>query len=290
MYDKEFYWRDFNKEISIRLNNLLKQLHLTYEKRNDCIYNIKDNINKYIEANINISCIENIDNRNKIYFNKKQELLVGLKLISYIRSYNYIVYEKLDKLDNEIETLAGIKNSPPELYTYIQDELNHEICKTLCKGNNYSFGGQVGYINVFFFQFPSGKINTALNWGETIKLKKKLLENGIALQTKDNPNGRAYKIYCEYDWWVHAQFKKIKGKLPQVDYYNFRFGYTKNKVLNGIHLTAKSPKEQYGRSFENIIDDRSLNSLNKILAVCVNYPNLRLDLYRNNVNNTQRKK
>ena len=99
MVDNEYYWRDFVKEVQIQLNSLIKQLHLAYERRNDCIYNIKDNLAKYQEAGVDVSVVFDIDNRSKIYFNKKQDTLLGTKLMSYIRSYNYLVYERLDGLN-----------------------------------------------------------------------------------------------------------------------------------------------------------------------------------------------
>ena len=115
MVDNEYYWRDFVKEVQIQLNSLIKQLHLAYERRNDCIYNIKDNLAKYQEAGVDVSVVFDIDNRSKIYFNKKQDTLLGTKLMSYIRSYNYLVYERLDKLDDDIETLAALKELPSEM-------------------------------------------------------------------------------------------------------------------------------------------------------------------------------
>ena len=78
-------------EVQIQLNSLIKQLHLAYERRNDCIYNIKDNLAKYQEAGVDVSVVFDIDNRSKIYFNKKQDALLGTKLMSYIRSYNYLL-------------------------------------------------------------------------------------------------------------------------------------------------------------------------------------------------------
>ena len=80
MVDNEYYWRDFVKEVQIQLNSLIKQLHLAYERRNDCIYNIKDNLAKYQEAGVDVSVVFDIDNRSKIYFNKKQDALLGTKL------------------------------------------------------------------------------------------------------------------------------------------------------------------------------------------------------------------
>lgn len=78
MVDNEYYWRDFVKEVQIQLNSLIKQLHLAYERRNDCIYNIKDNLAKYQEAGVDVSVVFDIDNRNKIYFNKNKMLYLVL--------------------------------------------------------------------------------------------------------------------------------------------------------------------------------------------------------------------
>lgn len=286
MLDNEFYWRDFIHEINIRLNNLIKQLHLAYEKRNDCIYNIIDNISSYQKVGINISVISDIDNRNKIYFNKKHEAQLGIKLISYIRTYNYLVYEKLEKLDHEIETLAAIKEMPMELYTYIQEALNHEISNSICRGNNYSFGSQVGYIYVYFRKLSPESISKILNWGETMKLKNTLLENGISIKTVDNPNGVPYKIYYEYDWFIHAVYHKTKGRIKQSSYYKFKFGYTPSlydRRKSRVKVYGKAPKDLAGRTIDEILNDRRLNALNKILAICVNFPNMPTKLYKNNI-------
>ena len=61
MVDNEYYWRDFVKEVQIQLNSLIKQLHLAYERRNDCIYNIKDNLAKYQEAGVDVSVVFDIE-------------------------------------------------------------------------------------------------------------------------------------------------------------------------------------------------------------------------------------
>lgn len=172
MVDNEYYWRDFVKEVQIQLNSLIKQLHLAYERRNDCIYNIKDNLAKYQEAGVDVSVVFDIDNRSKIYFNKKQDVLLGTKLMSYIRSYNYLVYERLDKLDDDIETLAALKELPSEMYTYMQDEVNNEIANLLCKGNNYSFGSSVGYVYVYYKKTMPGDVCSVVDWGATKDLKR----------------------------------------------------------------------------------------------------------------------
>ena len=71
MVDNEYYWRDFVKEVQIQLNSLIKQLHLAYERRNDCIYNIKDNLAKYQEAGVDVSVVivvRFILIRNKMFY------------------------------------------------------------------------------------------------------------------------------------------------------------------------------------------------------------------------------
>lgn len=283
MRDVEFYWRDFRREIDIQLNALIKQLHLAYEKRNDCIYNIKDNLVKYQAVGMDVSIVFDIDNRSKIYFNKKQDVALGTKLMSYIRSYNYIVYEKLDKLDNEIETLAGIKELPLEMYHYIQDEVNHEIANLICRGNRYSFGSQVGYVYVFYRKQMAGDICSVVNWGATMQLRKNLLAQNIAIRTPDNPKGVPYFIYFDYDWTIRAVYTRIKGRIPQSVYYKFRFGYTPAIYKKGVKLDDRTPAGIKNVSIDEILANKKLNCFNKILAICANHPNDAVKLYRNNI-------
>lgn len=87
MIDKEFYWRDFLEEVNIELKKSLASLHFAYEKRNDAIFHINDNANKYKDVGINISNIYDCDNTSKIYYNKQQELKLNVRLISYINYF-----------------------------------------------------------------------------------------------------------------------------------------------------------------------------------------------------------
>ena len=241
MVDNEYKWTEILKEYKIQLNSLIKQLHLAYERRNDCIYNIKDNLAKYQEAGVDVSVVFDIDNRSKIYFNKKQDALLGTKLMSYIRSYNYLVYERLDKLDDDIETLAALKELPSEMYTYMQDEVNIEIANLLCKGNYYSFGSSVGYVYVYYKKTMPGDVCSVVDWGATKDLKKKLLEQGINIRTADNPNGIPYCIYYDYDWGIKAVYHKVKGRIPQSLYYKFKFGHTSSAYENGEKTIDRTP-------------------------------------------------
>lgn len=283
MVDNEYYWRDFVKEVQIQLNSLIKQLHLAYERRNDCIYNIKDNLVKYQEAGVDVSVVFDIDNRSKIYFNKKQDALLGTKLMSYIRSYNYLVYERLDKLDDDIETLAALKELPSEIYTYMQDEVNNEIANLLCKGNNYSFGSSVGYVYVYYKKTMPGDVCSVVDWGATKDLKKKLLEQGINIRTADNPNGIPYFIYYDYDWCIKAVYHKVKGRIPQSVYYKFKFGHTSSAYENGEKTIDRTPFAMKGKTVDEIATNRRLNCFNKILAICFNHPDEAIKLYRNNL-------
>lgn len=286
MTDREFYWRDFLYEVHLKLCNLVNQLHNAYEKRNDFIYYIKANINEYNKVGIDVSVVLDIDNRNKIYFNKKQEDKLSTKLISYLKSYNYIVYEKLDKLDNEIRILSTIKEIPREMYTLFQSSLNFEIGNSLVKGNNYSFGGQVGYVYAYFHKLAPGVIPNNLNWGETMKLKKRLLEQGIAIKTPTNPNGVPYRVYYDFDWFIHARFHKLKNRIKQASYYKFKFAYSSSCYAKYTNKKtyAKGPKDFSGKTFEEILNNRRISPLNKILAICVNLQDLPAKLYKNNLN------
>lgn len=280
--DWEFYWREFINEVNIELNTKLKLLHLAYERRNDCIYNIKDNIEIYTKNGIDVSRIFDIDNRDKIYINKKQEKNIGIKLTSFIRSYNYIVYDKLRELDDNIEWLAAIKDLPREIYGYMRDGLNFEIQKHICKGNNYSFGSIIGYIRAYFYEIPSNKINSHINWGDTMKLRQKLLDAGIAIKTKDNPNGTPYIVYADWDWWIRAQYRKLKNSIKETRYYKFKF-YYHGSCRTKTHYYEKSPKVIRTNNMNELIDNLSLPCLNKLLCICINFPDERTKIFKNNV-------
>lgn len=282
--EKEFYWRDFLEEVDIEISKCIASLHFAYEKRNDAIFHIQDYKDVYIQAGINIDRIYDIDNENKIHFNNKQADIIGVKIMSYIRSYNYLVYERIPELNNRITTFSKIRHMPTPMYTYLQEEVNYNIQKHIVKGNYYSFGSKIGFIYPYVHKFPKNSICKYIDWKESKKLKKLLEERGLAIMTPDNPKGIQWKVLATYPFCVKACYKRRKGRIPESRYYKFRFGYTPGMPYKDKPRPKVRPSDLKGITFDEILDNRQMNCFNKILGVVVNIPDLRYSLYKNNVN------
>lgn len=275
MYEREFYWRDFSKAVNIELSNKLKLLHVLYEKRNDAIFNIKDNIEEYNKIGIDVSKIFDLNNGDKIIIGRKKGKGISVRLYTYLSSYNYLIYERIPEIQSDIKALAAVKNCPREMYMYFQDALNFEIQRHIIDGYSYSFSPAVGYVRAIFFKIPPEKMLNHINWGDTMALRKKLLDAGIAIRTKDNPNGTPYIIYADWDWWIRAQYHKNKGRIQESRYYKFRFGYVKNNVPPEKRKIDKSPKTYRTNNINDIIYNDKLSLENKLLMICVNFPDKR---------------
>lgn len=288
MLSREFYYRDFLKEVNQRLEEYIVQLHYIYEKRNDWIIKIDQHKDKYKEVGIDINPIYNIDNTIKIFYNKKQRDKLNKLLISYINSYNYCIYSKIPLLNDKIEALAAVRNVLKQLYSVIQYELNFEISKLLLKGNNYSFGGKIGYIYIYIQNLDRNPNVRIVDKKETIKLYNLLKENGIPIKTKDNPDGKPFKIYLPYRDIPRCKFRIGKTRIDNALFYKFHLDYiyTYDNPPRSIakNYKSKRPTELTNRTFNELVEDRDLAIYNKLLAISLHLGDLKYNIYHNNKN------
>lgn len=277
--DRDFYWNDFNKEVIIRLNNNIKYLHMAFDKRNDCIYNITENKDKYEKYGVNISHIYTLDNRLKIYISRKQKAALGVKLCSYITSYNYLVYEKIPLLEKSIKVLNAIRDYPRDMYNTLQSGLTHEIAKHLLKGNHYSFGHNLGSIRIWIKKFDKDELIERINWFKSFGFRNELIKKGYTPKSKDNPEGVEWRIHHTKDSVAFIKFKLSYKPCINAKYYKFDLGYSHEMCKNTHAKACKSVTALKDKSFQEILDDRNLNCMNKLAAICSNFGNLKYELY-----------
>lgn len=277
--DQDFYWNDFNKEVNIKLSNAIKYLHIAFDRRNDCIYNIKDFEIRYKQVGIDLSNIDILNNRSKIYYNKKQKEALGVKLCSYINSYNYLVYEKIPLLEQEIKTLNAIRNYPRDLYRRLQLSLNHEIAKHILKGNIYSFGGTIGSIRIYIKDIPKERRLKRINWCQSFGFYNKLIKDGYTPKTKANPDGIEWHIHSISDNVAFVRFKPSRKPCINAKYYKFHLGYSHEMCPSEDKKAIKGVKALKNKTFNEILDMRGLNSMNKLSAICSNFDDLKRELY-----------
>lgn len=274
--DKEFYYRDFKQAVAIKLNDLIKQLHLAYQKRNDHIVNIKDNIKHYNNAKLDVSPIFEIDPSDRININKSGYHKLSIKLRSYIASYNYLVYEKIPNLKKSIQTFAAVHNCTREFYSPFSKYITHEIARHLLKGNAYSLGEKIGYLKVYIQKFDN-PYHGLYNLKESYALRKKLIDAGVDVQSDTNPNGIKWKVFLDQDWWCRARFRTYKNSVLNSKNYRFRWGWTADVGYNN------TPNYHQDDTYEEILNNYSMNFLNKLLTICFNFPDLKWELYQNNL-------
>lgn len=275
--DKEFYYRDFIYSAAVKLNDALKQLHLAYQKRNDYIIDMKDNAKYYQAIGIDLTPIYDINPMTRININKKNYNKLSAKLRGKISSYNYIVYEKIPLIKRTIHTYSAIHECSKEFYTPIWKYLTQEIAKQLLRGNAYSFGEQIGYIKVYITKFDS-PLQAPCIQPSSWKLRQKLIESGATVKSKDNPNGAKWQIRRLCDWWIKARYRRYHKSIINSKYYRFKWGWTSDVGYEN------TPNYHEKDSFDEIINNSSMNFLNKLLTICFNFPDLKWEIYQNNIN------
>ena len=273
--DKEFYYRDFKQAVAIKLNDLIKQLHLAYQKRNDNIIEIKDNIAKYNAVHLDVSQVFEIDPSERINTNKSGYNKLPIKYRSYIASYNYLVYEKIPNLQRNIQTYAAVHNCTREFYSPFIQYITRDISKQLLKGNSYSFGEKIGYIKVFiqYFANPLKGLHDRL---ASLKVRQNLIKNGLIPKGRENPDGARWKVYSLGDWWMRARYRTTNKSVVNSKSYKFKWGWT-CELGRG-----NTPSYHQDDEFDEIIENKTMNFLNKLLTICFNFPLLKWDLYENN--------
>lgn len=294
-YPVDFYHHDFIKKIHLLLDEAIKKLHIAYERRNDFKFNIIDNIEYYKKAGVKIDIVLDENNTNKIYVSKSQESRLGTKLMNYIRSYNYLIYTKIPKLQSDIEAYASVREAPHTFYTYFRNAINVEINKIIAKGLNQSFGANVGYVYVHYHKIMPGQVFKYIDWFATNKLKKRLLEQNIVVKSKDNPEGVPFLVYKTKDFYITARYRRVANCVDNAKFYKFKFlfnnGFKKpclvmtpdGEVVQDVMLRDYRPFRFANVPINEIINNRRLPLFNKILAICVNYPKEAEKMYHNNL-------
>lgn len=116
----------------------------------------------------------------------------------------------------------------------IEDPLDYSIFRDICElfniyamdeiieGKTLNMGSYLSTLSVIRIQRNYN--NPSVNWGETNKLKKELLEEGYTendLYSKDNPDGIKYFIYHTDDWYCRFYWNKKYCKVRNKSVYSF---------------------------------------------------------------------
>ena len=289
MATREFHYKYFIKRVNQLLSDYIVQLHYAYEKRNDWAILIIKNSDIYKKAGIDINPVYDSNNTMKIFYTNKHSSKINRLYISYINSYNYLIYCKIPQLDEKIEALASRRGCYKFLYTTIQREINFYIGKHLLKGNNYSFGSRLGYIYIYILCLKGTSTFRPIDKKATLEMIKLYKENGITVKDKDNPDGKSPIVRLPYDDIPKCVFRPGVKKCENASFYKFHLNYTYTYINvpgQRSNYINQKPVNLNNRTFKELVDDRKISIYNKLLAISIHLGDLKYNIYHNNKTNT----
>lgn len=194
------------------------------------------------------------------------EDLIKNYILAYCRAK-----QRLNNLDDYINKMKRYK-LPIRIFKYIIKSHNIQIAKKLLTGYVYTVGHGVGQIYIKkirrIFRIYGKEATKNIDWGETNKLKKKLIEEGVDIYTKDNPSGEQYLVHYTTDymywfWWDKGQ-KVITN--------SFLYTFTPTNFINTpersqIHFVENAKNK------EEIINTKDLGNRDKLYCLIRFDPN-----------------
>ena len=261
---REDYRCDFNSILNLKLDNLIKNLHITYESIYEFYTLIDKHKQYYIDNDIDINSIYNPLVLKKINVEKDKISKLDILKYNFIKSYNYLISEKVRHLEKQIKLINTFRNIPYELFVHLQDEYNIEVINSLLKGDTYSLGNNLGTI---FIKNVNRNFNKrlAVNWDETNKIKNSLIKKGLPLYSINNTSGNKYMVYHTDDGYCFFFWRQSVCKIINKDYY--RLTITKNA---NVKFDINKFKNE-----SDILNNRSLGGFDKLIFLQRLNPNIK---------------
>ncbi len=169
-------------------------------------------------------------------------------LKSYILAYSRA---KL-KLSNLYKVLSDVQSSYTSLrlYRFIIKSYNKKVAHRVLEGQVHTFGSTVGQLYIKrirrIFTVHGKEATRGIDWGETKKLRAKLIEDNIPIYSKDNPNGEKYLVYYSGDYLYWFWWDKAQSRIPNLQLYTFtptNFINTEDRSQLAFTKKAKSKKD-----------------------------------------------
>ncbi len=221
------------------------------------------------EAGLNIN-LTNLE--SKISYTDKQINKVEIKVVtvdqnlikSYIKALckakrNLAVYkDNLDKLNSYF--------IPFRIYSYILKEYNKKISHRMLLGYSLDVGANVGQIVIKkirrIFNVGGKEATKNIDFGETKKLRKRLLDSGVEIFSKDNPKGQKYLVYYTSDYFYWYYWNRGNCQIPNCFLYTFTpTNFINTKSRSQIEFTNNAKNK------EDIIETDLLGNRDKLYCL-----------------------
>lgn len=229
--DRYDFHRDFIKYNKERLVKLYNSLHVTYNDR----YEAFNRINEYKPLleylGVNYEAIKRMTEddsyKKRVLYPKVTDKLPS-EIIKDIYTIISINSNRLPAIQKEIKIVSILIDIPREAYFKLQYSFNREIANSIIRGGVYSFGSNLSKLCINFIKRTADS-KPIVDWGESIKLKNRLIQQGITPKTKNNPNGVNWLLYYTNDGYCFWKWNKRKCVVHNKKLYKFRAIATNNE-------------------------------------------------------------
>lgn len=137
-----------------------------------------------------------------------------------------------------------LKKIPYWMFSTIIYRNNKKLVKRVIFGETYNLGNYLGYVKIK--KIKANRKKQSVDWGESMKYKKELLDKGEPLYNKkNNPTGKKWLVYFDsrfyLRWaWVKKHACRVKNKFV----YSFTPANNKSRTAQDNDLTKLGPKGQ----------------------------------------------
>lgn len=227
--DRYDFHKEFIKGNKIRLVELFNELHTSYEIRKSLYNTINEYEKLFTVVGTDFSYFKDVlDGRFRLILTHKVRSILPDNLVKTVDSFVHISIRKIPTLKNEIKITGLLCNIPEQLFFKMQYSFNREVANSILRGGAYYFGKG---LDKLFIQYVKRRPNAkpCVDWGESNKLRAKLIKLGYAVRTKDNQEGAKWLLFRTDDGYCFWNWCRRYSSIPNKKLYKFRAIATNNE-------------------------------------------------------------
>lgn len=274
--DKQDFYEDFKMIHLLKLDELVKELHIAYLTRNRIYSILLANEDAISSSNINFNIFVDIVEKGIHHAKVDVKKLnmgdpIKTKVISAnIYSFFYIVNSRIPALIKQIEFVQMMATMPKLVYFKFQEVINWNISNFILKGDYYNFGKTLGTIRINKVKRNFKKL--VIDWGNSNKFKANLVKRGLTPYSK-NSGGSKWFLYHSDDDYCYWHWGKSGCAIKNYRYYTFR---TIRTGKTGLMSWAKA------KTIDQILNIQNLGNYDRMLAI-ININPKHKEIYANAV-------
>lgn len=255
--DRYSFHKEFVKDNTVRLKELFNELHVCYQVRNSLYQDLKQHKELFRVIGIDFSVIDNMlfDSKSHRIITPKNRRFLSEDMAKTINAYIYSCTAKIPKVKHELNIVRLLCQIPDRIYFSIQYWFNREIGNSIVRGGIYEFGKGLSKLGISYV-LRRDNAKPVVDWGESNKLKKQLIEEGYTIKSKDDPTGIKWLLFRTDAGYCFWKWLKTTAFTPNKKMYKFRAIATNNECTD----------YQGELNIEEILD-KSIGTFDKMMAM-----------------------